>query len=127
MSEFIEILDTSSMSLADLKAYRYKEVDYKTGALISVGFTYDSKQFSLSLPAQANWHAIKDNTSEFTFPLTVSTMDNSGYDLAEANVIAFWQAGRDALKGHIDTGRALKKQIFDAADIAAVNAIVDNR
>jgi hypothetical protein len=113
--------------LASLKEYRYNQIDAKTSELIQQGFTYDSKQFSLSLPAQTNWHAIKNQKSEFTFPVTVSTLDNSGYDLSQANVDVFWQQGKDTLKGYIDTGRVLKKQIFDAPDIASVNAIIDNR
>ena len=35
--------------LASLKEYRYNQIDAKTSELIQQGFTYDSKQFSLSL------------------------------------------------------------------------------
>lgn len=125
MNKITILPDVSTLS--GLKELRYNEIDAKTSMLIQQGFVYDSKTFSLSLPAQTNWHAIKNQPTEFTFPVTVSTIDNSGYDLAQSNVSAFWQAGKDTLKAHIDSGRILKKQIFDAVDIAAVNAIVDNR
>jgi hypothetical protein len=115
------------LTLSDYKTLRYNEIDAKTGALIGAGFTYDSKQFSLSSAAQRNWSEIHSNQTEFTFPLAISTLDNDEYSLASANVNAFWTAGKDALKGHLDSGRALKKSVFDAVDEAAVDAVVDNR
>jgi hypothetical protein len=114
-------------NLSKLKEHRYNQIDGKTSLLIQQGFTYDNMSFSLSLPAQTNWHAIKNQPSEFTFPVTISTADNNTYDLAQSSVSAFWQEGKQTLKGHIDSGRALKKQIFDATTIEQVNSVIDNR
>jgi hypothetical protein len=116
-----------NLTLADYKQLRYNEIDIKTQALISTGFTYDSMTFSLSITSQMNWSSIKENTPDFTFPLAISTKNNYEYSLAEANVTAFWTAGRDAVKGHLDSGRDLKKSVYDAADEAAVDAVVDTR
>lgn len=116
-----------AVPLDQYKKKRYNEIDKKTGGMIAAGFTYDSKQFSLSLNAQSNWNALKDDTSEFTWPAEISTIDEDTYDLDEANVGAFWNAGKDVLKGHLDSGRALKKSIKDATDKAGVDAVVDNR
>jgi len=120
-------IDTSGYTLDEYKAYRYNEIDTRTAILISAGFPYESNTFSLSVYAQINWTEIHTNQSAFTFPLDISTLDNNEYSLAEANVVAFWTAGKDTLKRHLDTGRILKKQIFDAADRAASEAIVDER
>jgi len=113
--------------LANLKARRYGEIDLRTGQLIGAGFTYDSAQFSLSANAQLNWSEIHSNVSAFSDPVEVATIDNNVYDLTHANVDAFWTAALNATKGHLDSGRALKKSVFDAADKAAVDAVVDNR
>lgn len=113
--------------LANLKARRYLEIDGRSMQLIAAGFTYDSQTFSLSIPAQITWSSLKENESDFTWPVEVSTLDSNTYSLAQANLTAFWTAGRDAVQGHLDSGRALKKSVFDAVDKAAVDAIVDNR
>jgi hypothetical protein len=115
------------LTLADYKQLRFNEIDGKTLALLAPGFTYDSKTFSLSSNAQLNWSEIHSNKTEFTFPLDVSTIDNDTYALAEANVDAFWTAGKDKVQEHIDSGRVLKKSVKDAVDEAAVDAVVDNR
>lgn len=113
--------------LAYKKQERYDEIDYKTGTLIAPGFAYDSYTFSASLAAQSNWNVLKDEEPEFTWPVEVSTIDNNSYDLQQANLDGFWTAGRDAVKGNLDSGRALKKSIFDAIDEAGVDAVVDTR
>ncbi len=113
--------------LDDYKQLRYNEIDYKTGLLIAPGFTYDTKIFSLSGNAQLNWSEIHTNEDKFIFPLAISTVDNDEYSLLLVNVHSFWEAGKDAVKGHLDTGRVLKKSVFDAVDKAAVDAVVDTR
>jgi hypothetical protein len=116
-----------SLSLADYKQLRYNEIDAKTNELISPGFVYDSKTFSLSSNAQSNWNVLKDEEAEFTWPVDISTIDSDTYSLSQANLGAFWGAGMTFMKGHLDTGRALKKSVYDAANEAAVDAVVDTR
>ena len=124
----VEMTDTEKGEpLAAYKQNRYNEIDLKTGALIIAGFTYDSKTFSLSINAQTNWNTLKDQESEFTWPVDVTTIDNDTYSLVQANLGAFWTAGKDAVKGHLDSGRTLKKSVFDAADKVAIDAVVDTR
>lgn len=117
----------TDLTLSDYKQLRYNEIDGKTMALIAPGFTYDGKQFSLSIPAQNNWSGLHDNSADFIFPYDITTIDNDTYSLTSANLNAFWTAAKDVLEDKLGTGRALKKQIFDAADEAAVDAVVDNR
>ena len=119
--------DIVSLPLADYKKLKHDEVDLKTQSLIAGGFAYDGSTFSLSVHAQANWNVLKDNKAEFAFPKLISTIDNNDYSLDQANVTAFWTAGKDLIEGHLDSGRALKKLIFDAMDQDAVDAVNDNR
>lgn len=114
-------------TLEGYKELRYNEINAKTAQLISTGFVFDSQTFSTSYNAQLNWSEIHSNQSDFTFPLDISTKDNNKYSLAAVNVDTFWQAGKDFVKAHLDSGRDLKKSIFDAIDKTAVDAIIDNR
>lgn len=114
-------------SLSAKKESRFIEIDIKTGQLIAAGFSFDSQTFSLSANAQANWNTLKSQESEFTWPVEISTADNNTYSLAQVDLSTFWQTGRDTVKGHLDSGRSLKKQVYDAANEAAVDAVVDTR
>jgi hypothetical protein len=114
------------VTLSDLKQLRYNEIDGKTLTLMKT-FTYDNKSFSLSIDAQMNWNALKNNEADFSWPVSISTADNYEYSLSQSNLTAFWTAGRDAVKTALDGGRQLKKQIYDALDSAAVDAVVDTR
>ena len=113
--------------LAYKKQSRYNQIDYKTRNLIASGFIYDGKTFSLSISAQINWNALQNQTIEFTWPVEISTIDNNKYSLIQANIKAFWVAGKDLVKGHLDSGRNLKVSIIAAIDEIAVDAIIDNR
>ena len=94
---------------------------------LSVGFVFDGATFSLSANAQRNWDSIKTSKADYTFPLDITTMDNDTYSLTNPNVQSFWVAARDAVKTPLDSGRVLKTTIHDAIDIAAVDAVIDNR
>jgi len=118
------------MDHGDLTAHkqtRYAEIDDKTVSLISEGFTFDGNVFSLSVHAQTNINTIKNNSSVFTWPLAVTTNDNNVYMLSEANLPGYWGAAMVATKTNLDTGRSLKKLIFDATDRAGIDAVVDTR
>ena len=118
------------VDVADLPAYkqvRYDEIDLKTGALILAGFTYDSHIFSASANAQTNWNVLKDEELEFTWPVEISCLNNDVYSLTQAKLDPFWTAGKDFIKGHLDSGRTLKKSIFDVVTRVAGDAVVDNR
>lgn len=113
--------------LGALKIKRYAEIDANTSALIAVGFVFEGKTFSLSIPAQINWNTLKSNESDFSWPVEVTKLNNDSYSLLQNKLVSFWITGRDATVAHLDSGRALKKSIFDAADKAAVDAVVDTR
>lgn len=126
-TNFNHIFVDSAMALSDYKDIRYNEIDWKTEQLILAGFVFDSNTFSLSSNAQFNWNNLKVNEADFTWPVVVSTIDSNEYTLTQANLPAFWTAGKDVVKGFLDSGRDLKKQIYDAIDRAQVDAVIDNR
>jgi len=114
--------------LSDLKIFRNKEIDTRTEELIALGYTYDSKQFSLSLNAQTNLIGLDNVRTELTYPITYSTIDDSSYSVVDAATIhAMYLTALGTKKAHLDSGRVLRDSINAAVDIAAVNAIIDNR
>jgi len=117
----------TELPLSQYQKLRHNAINRRTRELIKEGFTYSSIVFSASTEAQRNWHELKDNEAEFTFPKKISRKNNGTYSLAQANVGAFWAAMKDHIHGHLDSGRTLNKSIKDAADEAAVDAIVDTR
>ena len=122
------VLAHVEVPLSSYKTNKYNAIDAKTGYLVvSAGFTYDGVVFSTSLNAQKNWSDLKYSKSTFTFPKNISTKAHGTYALAEANVDAFWLAGKDVIDPLLDAGRALIQAITDAANEAAVDAVVDNR
>ena len=115
--------------LAQLKEFRYSQIDKRTGALISAGFPYNSKVFSMSENAQNNLLGTYSARDLLTYPFSWNTKDDSEtYQIADATEMAtFFMSALAFKKGHQDSGTDLKTQVRDAVDIAAVNAIVDNR
>jgi len=117
--------------LENLKEFRYNQIDKRTVEIISAGFTFDGKLFSLSAQAQNNWTNIKSQKEVFNamglFPIQVSTKDSDVYFLQYTDVDAFWGAGMVAVKTPYNIGGNLKKSIFDATTIAEVDAVIDNR
>jgi hypothetical protein len=115
-------------TLADLKARRIIEIDNVTQELIKGGFTFDSKQFSLSEKAQINWVGIKAAIDILTFPLDVTTLNDEEYELVDTtSAVNFCGTGLATKQSYLDSGRALKLQINSATTNAEVDAVVDNR
>lgn len=126
MAEFIQILDTSNMSLDELKQYRYIEIDNKTSDLIAQGFTFDGHVFSMSTNAQINWSNFP-NLPDVLFPLPVMDINEDVYSLALANKLNFYLAALNYKNAQLQSGSVLKAQIKAAVDKPAVDAIIDNR
>jgi hypothetical protein len=116
-------------NLDELKALRMEQIDQRTGVLISQGFTYNTKVFSMSENAQNNLLGSYSARDLLTYPFDWNTKDDSEtYQIADSTEMAnFFMAALTFKKGHQDSGTTLKGQVRDAVDIAAVNAIVDNR
>lgn len=125
------IIEDDSLLLMSLKEARISQIDNKTQEIISRGFSFDNNRFSLSLPAQSNLTNIKANKEMFNslnqFPLTISTLDNTLYQLSYANVDSFWLAGMVVVKEAYSIGGQLKNSIVNATSISEVEQIVDPR
>jgi hypothetical protein len=115
------------LPLAEYKQLRYNEIDAKTQEVLQMGFTFDSETFSLSSKAQHNWARLQEHELEYTWPQDVTTIDHNKYSLTQANLSDFWDAAKSAIDTALSGGRDLKKQVYDAADEAAVDAVVDTR
>ena len=129
LTEIIE--NHNPVSLDEYKVGKYQEIDNKTQILISQGFLFDGKLFSLSIPAQSNWTNIKANKQDFidlgAFPLGISCQDGSIYMLQEADVFTFWLTGMSTVKTHYNSGGILKEQVKNATTKEEIESIIDNR
>lgn len=115
--------------LSELKEFRYDQIDQRTGELISAGYTYATKQFSLSQNAQLNLTGADNARTDLTYPVTWNSIDDTDtYDVTDATDLHnMYLTALGTKKAHLDSGTALKDQIRAAVDIPAVDAVVDNR
>lgn len=122
-----------SRILAAAKAGKVAAIDARTTELISQGFTFANKQFSMSEAAQRNWIALSSGLANglLPFPMAVSTIDESSHVLASGNELkAFlgayltYQADPSQPLG---AGRNLKELVNACSTIEEVEAIVDDR
>jgi hypothetical protein len=113
------------------RGIKIKAIDARTEELIALGFTYASKVFSLSIPSQSKMtaaHQIKDDVA-FIYPVVWNTIsDDSTYSIADATDMGgFYMTAIGTIRARLDSGTALKDSARAAADIAAVDAVVDTR
>lgn len=119
----------TELNLSDYKTLRYNEIDKKTGELISGGFVYGTKTFSLSQNAQINISALNQTRDELTYPINYNTIDDTDkYDVVDAvDMHNMYLTALNTKKGYLDSGTVLKDQIRAATDKAQVDAVIDNR
>jgi hypothetical protein len=118
-------------ALVCAKAAKVAAIDARTDELIAAGFTYASKQFSLSLTAQAKMmgtHQVKDNVA-LIYPINWNTIDDLDvYAIANAaDLEGFYLTGLGTVRARLDSGTTLKDAVRAAADQAALDAVVDTR
>lgn len=125
------VYNHDAFGLESQKKTKIEAVDKRTVELISEGFNFGGKNFSLSIPAQSNLTNVMTNRDIFNsmgmFPISMSTTDNDLYGLSYENVIPFWGAGMTVVKTAYNGGGLLKKQIKDAVNKGELDAIIDNR
>jgi hypothetical protein len=131
IKENIQVNDgtLTNLNLNDYKKLRFKEIDIKTGELISQGFVYNSKIFSLSNNAQLNLLGVDIKRNDGILPLTFNTIDDMD-DITftdPAELDNFFMTALGSKKTHLDSGSALKLSIRNAASHLEVDAIIDNR
>ncbi len=116
--------------MVDARRVKMAQIDHKTIELISKGFVYSGKTFSLSDNAEKKlitWRIKADGGDATT--RTAPTIDNGDTHtlIDAAAVIAFTDAAFDVIQGHIDTGEALRASVRAAADQDAIDAVADTR
>jgi hypothetical protein len=121
----------TELSLENYKLLKHNAIDRRTGELIGQGFSYATKQFSLSPGAQTNILAL-DNTKDdpaLTYPIKYNNIDDTDtYEVVDAaDLHNMYLTALATKKGHLDSGTVLKDQVRAAVDEAGVDAVVDNR
>lgn len=128
----IEAHTGSPLTLPRAKVRKYAAIDARTEELIADGFEHPSASgdiFSLSDRAQRKMNEYALETASLSYPLDVTTLDDGeNVALADAAAVDAWHlTAVETVRGHVDSGMALKDSVRAAADIAAVDAVVDNR
>lgn len=118
----------------DLPAYKtdkFAAIDAKTVELITAGYAFAGKQFSLSIPAQTKLMGINQVRTDpaVVYPIRWNTIDDTDhYDIPDAaTVLNFYLTAVGTYRGHVDSGTALKDSVRAATTQAEVDAVVDNR
>jgi hypothetical protein len=121
----------TDLALKCKKIEKVHAIDARTDELISLGFTYAGKQFSLALTAQSKMtgtHQVKDNPA-LVYPINWNTIDDADvYAITDAaDLDAFYLTGLGTIRASLDSGTALKDSVRAAITVAEVDAVVDNR
>ena len=120
-----------SLDLAGYKAYRFKEIDIRTGELVANGFGYQGLVFSLSQNAQINILGMDTtrNDPAITYPIEYSTIDDLGhYSVVDATDLHnMYLTALGTKKYFVDTGTTLKDAVRAATTDSEVQSIIDNR
>ena len=119
----------AALVLQEAKAEKNGRVDRKTMRLFNKGVTYDSQVFPLSVDDFVNYlERYEHRNSLVSYPYVIIQRNRDEYSFANANDLKdFGEAAFTRRDVIVDGARDLKKLIHDAADLAAVNAIVDSR
>ena len=120
-----------AQQLSMVKASRFSTIDSKTDDLIAQGFTYNGKKFSLSLASQMKMmgaHEARDDAA-MTYPIVWNTLgDDDVYAIQNSDDLhGFYLTGVGTVRARLDSGTALKNQVRNAATLAEVAAITDDR
>lgn len=118
-------------SLEYYKRIKHKAIDDRTDELISRGFDYAGKKFSLSLPAQIRLLGTNQarNDPNLTYPIRWNTInDNDYYKIINPEDLhLFYMKCLTTYRAHVDGGTSLKDQVRAAISKAEIDAIIDNR
>ena len=119
------------LTLEQYKEMRYKEIDTRTAEIITQGFTYQNKVFSLSQNAQINILAINETREDpaLSYPIIYNTIDDlDSYSVTDATDLHnMYLTALGTKKGVVDSGTALKDSVRIAVNETEVELIIDNR
>lgn len=114
----------------DRKQRMLESIDAKTQEIIARGFSYDGSNFSLSVPAQANWNALVTRLlcGKLPFPYSVTTLEDGEYTIQTVESFNdFIDAAVYGVGYPIAVGRYYKLYVKNAATHEALDAFVDPR
>jgi len=121
--------------LDELKQAKFAAIDERTAELISGGFLYGGRRFSLSASAQSYWNGLGNLAANGLlqpgdFPLVVDCLDDteSPYEIVDVgDAVAIFSAAATTVKGFLVSGTNLKSQVRAAATPEELNAVLDSR
>jgi len=121
----------TEVSLDNYKLLKNNAIDDRTGELISSGYNFTGKQFSLSANAQTNILALDNSRDDpaLTFPIEYNTIDDAdSFFIPDSTTLhGMYLTALATKKGVVDSGTSLKNQVRAAIDEAEVDAVIDNR
>ena len=116
------------------RAAKIQAIDRQSTRLMDEGFAYDGRIFSMSSLSQIKLLSLRTAAIAGVlidpdhYPIAYACLDEHAYDIAnETALVAMFDAGFNTAKTILASGATLKDQCMDAADQAALDAIVDNR
>lgn len=115
--------------LSEVKGKAFERIDRKTTGLISQGFRYQTKTFSLSPSAQRTYNGLARRKGSWVYPVVLNTLDDLDTLVlaSEAEVQAFDDAAAGAVRAALDSGTALKGYVRAAKTLAEVAVVQDSR
>jgi|ETNmetMinimDraft_31_1059906.scaffolds.fasta_scaffold00007_58 hypothetical protein len=124
------VSETTPEKLIKYKKKKRKKITNKTYKKLSEGFSHNGKHFSCIKKAQDFIAHMKQfiDKSKLFIPLQITTIEDETYvfnTIEDFNLFVDTVLG--TVKNHKDEERPIKQQLFAATDIAAVDAILDER
>ena len=112
-----------------VRAAKLSAIDARTDELLESGtFSYASKTFSHSAAVRAEMDDLKADPTQITWPYTVLASNGASHALADgAAGLAYYRAGRAAVRSIRIAGTSLKAQTWACTTVAQVEAVVDTR
>lgn len=123
-------VNSDELAAAGLAAYRQARldaIDARSVALIGRGFPFDGQLFSLSANAQLNWTGLYAGRALVQFPKSVPCVGGSYLIVSAEALDAFYGSGLVVVDSIISAGTVLKEAIGGAADVVAIDLVVDTR
>lgn len=123
-------VDNVPATLAALKVVRLAEIDGVTQNIIDEGFLHDSKIFGLATIDINNFIQWREKVRQGTdaYAKLWVLKDGTSYSISDrAAFLQIYHTHLEALEAAYTGGLTLRSDIADAADDAAVDAVVDGR
>ena len=127
----LAVVAAHNHDLAIAKMEKTNSIDARTKELIELGFSFNAKQFSLSLPAQSKLTAaflLRDEVA-FVYPAEWNSLDDlSTQVIADAAEMAtFYWTAIGTIRAYLDSDTGFKNAVRSATTVEEVDAVVDNR